>query len=188
MKWHGDDYQRRFDDLAASGMNVHGEADFVSTLEPSSVLDAGCGTGRVAIELARRGVEVVGVDADGSMLATARREAPGIEWVEHDLTTLALGRSFDVVVLAGNVPLFTRNGTEAALVAGCARHLRLGGALVAGFQLDRGYTLAAYDGHCHDAGLTLSTRYATWDREPWWSDSTYAVSVHRRAAARAEPA
>jgi len=153
-------------------------------LEPSTVLDAGCGTGRVAIELDRRGVSVVGVDADRSMLDTARRDAPHIEWIEHDLTTLDLARTFDVVVLAGNVPLFTPKGTEGALVAGCARHVVVDGALVAGFQLDRGYSIDAYDRCCEGAGLTLSTRYATWDREPWSSDSAYAVSVHRPTAMR----
>src|SRR5581483_942807 len=109
--WDGDDYQRRFDALAAAGHDVHGEADFVMSLGPASVLDAGCGTGRVAIELARRGVDVVGVDVDPGMLATARSRAPEITWVEADLTTLDLGRTFDVVVLAGNVPLFTPPGT-----------------------------------------------------------------------------
>jgi len=39
----GDAYQARFDRLAASGLDVHGEADFIVSLEPapSSVLDAG---------------------------------------------------------------------------------------------------------------------------------------------------
>ena len=50
--WDGEAYQRRFDELAASGVHVHGEADFVDRFAPSSVLDAGCGTGRVAAELA----------------------------------------------------------------------------------------------------------------------------------------
>ena len=96
--------------LAASGVHVHGEADFVTGLGPASVLDAGCGTGRVAIELARRGVEVVGVDADPSMVATALRLAPDLTWVTSDLADLDLGRRFDVVVLAGNVPLFDPAG------------------------------------------------------------------------------
>lgn len=42
-----------------------GEADFVAHLEPTTLLDAGCGTGRVAIELAGRGVEIVGVAGTG---------------------------------------------------------------------------------------------------------------------------
>ncbi len=183
MAWEGDDYQRRFDALAASGKDVHGEVAFLMTLTPASVLDAGCGTGRVAIELARRGVaDVVGVDADESMIATARRLAPELEWIEHDLATVDLGRTFELVVMAGNVPLFTPPATHAALVAGCARHVAGGGGLVAGFQLGRGYELADYDAHCTAAGLTLEVRYATWDAEPFAPGGGYAVSVHTRQA------
>lgn len=178
MSWDGDSYQQRFDALSAQGVDVHGEADFVFAFAPRSVLDAGCGTGRVALELARRGVEVVGVDNDASMLATARKLGPGSSWIEADLTELALERVFDVVVMAGNVPLFTPPGTEAALVARCALHVAPDGVLVAGFQLDRGYGLAAYDAHCRAAGLELSQRFATWDRQPFTADATYAVSVH----------
>jgi O-acetyl-ADP-ribose deacetylase (regulator of RNase III) len=179
VEWEGDDYQARFDRLAATGTDVHGEATFVRAYEPATVLDAGCGTGRVAIELARHGIEVVGVDLDASMLATARRRAPELTWVESDLTTLALGRSFDVVVLAGNVPLFTPPGTHAALAAGVARHVAPGGRLVAGFSTDRGYGVHDWDAHTAGAGLTLTERYATWDRAPWDGDGAYAVSVHR---------
>src|SRR5271163_1689841 len=102
----GEAYQTRFDRLAAQGVDVHGEASLVLSFEPTSVLDAGCGTGRVAGELARRGVEVVGVDVSASMIAEARRRAPDQLWLEDDLSTLDLGRHFDVVVMAGNVPLF----------------------------------------------------------------------------------
>ncbi len=178
--WEGDEYQARFDRLAASGTDVHGEATFIRSYDPSSVLDAGCGTGRVAIELARHGIEVVGADADESMLATARRAAPTIGWVQADLTELDLGRTFDLVVMAGNVPLFTPPGTEAALVAGVARHVADGGLLVAGFSLDRGYSAPTYDEHATAAGLTLVERFATWDRAPWSPGDAYAVSVHRR--------
>ena len=182
MSWQGDDYQARFDSLAASGVDVHGEVAFLLGLDPApaSVLDAGCGTGRVAIELARRGMAVAGVDVDESMLATARKAAPAIDWYEHDLATFDLGRTFAVVVMAGNVPLFTPPGTQGAIVAGCARHLSTGGALVSGFQLGRGYALDEYDTHCSAAGLTLAERYATWDREPFLpGGGDYAVSVHR---------
>ena len=176
--WQGDDYQARFDQLAASGTDVHGEATFVASLDPAprTVLDAGCGTGRVAIELARRGFDVVGVDLDASMLATARQRAPELEWVEADLTTLDLGRTFDVVVLAGNVVLFTAPGTEHDLMARCAAHVAPGGALVTGFQL-RAYGVDHLDSDV--APLRLVERYRTWEREPWQPGGDYAVSVHR---------
>ena len=179
MRWDGDDYQRRFDELASSGVDVHGEATFVMRWSPGSVLDAGCGTGRVAIELARRGVEVVGVDVDASMLDTARANGPDVEWHRHDLTSLDLGRTFDVVVLAGNVPLFTPPGTHRALVGGCTRHVATDGVLIAGFQLDREYGIEAYDADCAAAGLELAERFSTWAGDPFAPSDTYAVSVHR---------
>lgn len=180
MAWEGESYQERFDALAAAGTDVHGEAGFVSKLSPASVLDAGCGTGRVAIELARRGVPVVGVDSDASMLATARSRGPTVTWIQADVTTLDLGQVFDVVVMAGNVPLFTPPGTQAALVAGGARHVAPGGALVVGFQLGRGYELDEFDRHCAAAGLVPDGRWATWARERFPGDGSYAVSLHRR--------
>jgi ubiquinone/menaquinone biosynthesis C-methylase UbiE len=173
--WNGAEYQRRFDSLAESGMDVHGEATFVRAFAPKTVLDAGCGTGRVAIELARHGIEVVGADVDESMLAFAREHAPDITWVRSDLAELDLGRTFDVVVMAGNVPLFTAPGTQGELVRGVARHV--GNVLIAGFSLDRGYTVEEYDEHCAQAGLRLVERFATWDREEF-RNGNYAVSVH----------
>lgn len=176
--WDGEDYQRRIE-AGVADKDPHGEVAFVQRYSPGDVLDAGCGTGRVAIELSRRGVDVVGVDVDDSMLATARRLDPALTWIRCDLAELDLGRTFDVVVMAGNVLVFTPPGTTAEVVAGCARHLAPGGALVAGFELGRGYDLASYDEEAAAVGLTLAERYATWDRDPFEDTSPYAVSVHR---------
>ena len=75
----GDAYDARWTALAADGANVHGEADLVETLLRQSggtrVLDAGCGTGRVAIELGRRGFSVTGVDAGERNVSAARAHA-----------------------------------------------------------------------------------------------------------------
>lgn len=185
----GDDYDARFTTLAQAGQDVHGEADFVASLGGASVLDAGCGTGRVAIELARRGVDVVGIDLDSAMLAVARRKAPHLPWYEGDIATIELTmleapaqrRLFDAIVLAGNVMIFLVPGSEATVVSNLARHLASGGALVAGFQLiSGGLTLAHYDAYAARAGVVLAERWATWDRQPWSPTSDYAVSVHRR--------
>jgi SAM-dependent methyltransferase len=175
-------YDRRWEEAAAAGQNIHGEADFVEQLGRTSVLDAGCGTGRVAIELARREMDVVGVDVDASMLERARAKDPALTWVHADLAGVDLGRTFDVVVMAGNVMIFLAPGTEAAVVANLARHLAPAGSLVAGFSLEPGrLDLAAYDAHAGAAGLVLAERWATWDRQPF-AGGDYAVSVHRRKA------
>ena len=177
----GDEYDATYERREAAGENVHGEADFVMTFEPKSALDAGCGTGRVGRELARRGVKVAGVDIDAEMLDTARRKGPDVDWRLADLATVELRRAFDVIVMAGNVMIFVEPGAEAAVVANLARHLSPGGVLIAGFQLQPGrLTLAEYDAHAEAAGLALAERWATWDREPWVPGGDYAVSVHKK--------
>jgi hypothetical protein len=100
--------------------------------------------------------------------------------VEVDLTVLDLGRAFALVLLAGNVPLFTPPGTQPALVARCAAHVAAGGHLVAGFSLNRGYDLDHWDADCAATGLQLVERFATWSRDPF-TGGDYAVSVHEPA-------
>ncbi len=152
---------------------------------PRSVLDAGCGTGRVAIELARHGVDVAGVDLDAGFIDEARRKAPAIAWDLGDLATVDLGRTFDLVVLAGNVMIFVAPGTESDVLANLAGHLNPGGRVVAGFQLggelgvsgnDGRLSLDRFDRCAETAGLSVVERFATWDRDPF-AGNDYAVSV-----------
>jgi SAM-dependent methyltransferase len=178
-------YDRRFDDLASAGIDVHGEAALVDSFGPGSVLDAGCGTGRVAIELSRRGHDVVGVDVDPAMLDAARTKAPGLQWVEGDLTDpeLGLGRTFDIVVMAGNVLIFLPPGTQGRAVANAARWLVPGGRLVTGYSIrPGGFGPPEHDALATRAGFVLEDRWSTWDRRPFAAPGGYAVSVHRRAA------
>jgi len=176
----GDEYDESYERKAAAGENVHGEADFVMRFSPESVLDAGCGTGRIARELARRGVDVVGVDLDETMLSTARRKAPALTWHCADLAAIDLGRTFDVILLAGNVMIFLTPGTEAAVVANLVKHLAPGGRRVAGFSLRPGQlTVEEYQRIVAAAGPSLEELWSTWDREPWGPNADYQLSVHR---------
>ncbi len=67
------------------------------------VLDAGCGTGALAVEAARRGAHVVAIDLAGTLVSLAGERMPGdlgsghIEWRVGDMTDPALG-TFDHVV------------------------------------------------------------------------------------------
>ena len=177
----GRTYQERIDAVAKTGVDMHGEASLVRSFYPTSVLDAGCGTGRVAIELARHHIKVLGVDVDESMIAEARRLAPELEWIQADLAALSLDRRFDVVVLAGNVPLFCRESSRSALIQACASHTASGGVMVVGFQLNRGYRLEDFDAALKNTDMSLSDRWSTWSREPFSDDSDYVVTVFRRA-------
>ena len=189
----GEEYAARFAALAARGEDVHGEATFVHGLvDPGSrILDAGCGTGRVAIRLDRLGHTVVGVDVDASMLAVARREAPSLAWLEGDLAHLpdgvAADAPYDAVVMAGNVVPLLAEDTLPAVVTGLAGLLRPGGLLVAGFGLDAGHLppgcpvtpLAEYVAATTAAGLTAVDRFSTWQAGPFDEAESYVVTVHR---------
>lgn len=193
------EYAARFERLARDGSDVHGEATRVAALASpgSRVLDAGCGTGRVAIELHRRGYDCVGVDVDESMLDMARAAQPEMPWHQADLAALDLIgpptvlAQFDVVVAAGNVIPLLASGSEPEVIRRMALHLRTDGLLVAGFGLDAAhlpipevpFTIEQYDAWCADAGLTGVHRWSTWEGGSFAdSDGGYAVSVHRRPA------
>ena len=185
----GDDYDAKFAAFERTGEDVHGEANFVASFGVSSILDAGCGTGRVAIELARRGFEVAGVDRDPEMLRVAREKAPYLAWHLQDLASMELNdqpaskwpRLFEAIIVAGNVMIFLDPNTEAAVLTNLARYLAPGGLLVAGFQLmANGLGLDRYDACAALAGFELIERWSTWNRDPWSQGSSYAVSVHRR--------
>lgn len=173
----GTSYDEAFQELAASGVDVHGEASFVDRLlaPASRVLDAGCGTGRVAVELSRRGHEVVGVDSDASMLEVAR-QLPGT-WLLQDLGLLAVEGSFDLVLMAGNVVVFLAPGTEAAVLAELASALRPGGLLVSGWRTDR-LPVPSYDVLVGVAFEPVD-RFSTWNRAPLAEDSAWCVAVDR---------
>jgi SAM-dependent methyltransferase len=191
----GERYAERFASLAAAGHDVHGEASLCATLVTAGarILDAGCGTGRVAVRLSELGYDCVGIDNDISMLDVARRASDAVRWVRHDLAGIAdlsdldLGPPFDLVVAAGNVIPLLSPGTEATVVAGIADRLRPDGVLVAGFGLaashlpldDAPFGLTDYDVWCKNAGLELARRLASWDGAPY-DDGPYAVSVHTR--------
>jgi SAM-dependent methyltransferase len=186
---YADRYADRFEAMAARGEDVHGEAGLVAgMLAPgSTVLDAGCGTGRVGRRLHELGYTVVGVDADDRMVDVARRRSPGPRWEVADLAELDLGESFDLVVMAGNIVPFLPAGSLGRAMRRIGSHLVEGGAVVCGYGLDaenvpKGVPLvplADYDAACEAAGLHLEERFDGWDGAPYTA-AGYAVSVHRR--------
>ena len=98
-----------------------GEAELICANAPAtaSVLDLGCGTGRVARGLVERGLEVVGVDQSAEMLA----HADGFETVHAPIAGLDLGRRFDVVLLASHLVNTPDDAERRGILATAARHL-----------------------------------------------------------------
>ena len=86
--------------------NTKKEVDFILQelkLPPgSNILDIGCGTGRHALELARRGYLVTGVDISSGMLAQAEKEAKKsdvkLELIHADATRFKSNKLFDTAI------------------------------------------------------------------------------------------
>lgn len=96
------------------------------------VLDVGCGPGRHAHELARRGLVVHGIDVSQRFVDLATEGAPpGATFERLDARRLAFDAEFDVVICLcqGAFGLMTANGDDEVVLAAMARALRPGGRL-----------------------------------------------------------
>jgi len=92
------------------------------------LLDAGCGTGALAIAAAERGAEVVAIDVSEGLVEVARRRAPArlaIDWQVGDMLDPGLGR-FDHVVLMDSLIHYPLEDIIAALAGLAARAPRIG--------------------------------------------------------------
>ena len=95
-----------------------------------SVLDLGCGTGRVALHLARRGHEVLGVDLEPKLIGelNARAEDLPATATVGDAASLDLGREFALALAPMQLVQLLATETErVACLRGIAAHLAPGG-------------------------------------------------------------
>jgi SAM-dependent methyltransferase len=104
-----------------------GEAPIVHAAVPpgASILELGCGTGRILRPLAELGHPVLGVDESAGMLA----RAAGLPTVCSPIETLRLDRTFGAVLLASTM-INTEPVQRRAFLATCGRHVGPGGVVV----------------------------------------------------------
>ena len=177
-------YVERFRTMAAEGADLHGEARLVDAMlgRGGRVLDAGCGPGRVGGRLHELGHTVVGVDLDPELIAAARQDHPGPDWLVADLSELDLAAAgvdggFDVIVCAGNVMAFLDPSTRREVLRRFARHLAEDGRAVVGFGVDRDYDVEEFLADVATVGLQVQVRLSTWDLRPFGPDSDFIVAV-----------
>ena len=117
-----------------------GECDFIEREiggeKTRRILDIGCGTGRHAIELAKRGYQVLGVDLSESQLARARQKAEAlgvtVRFQREDARTLTFAGEFDVAIMLceGAFPLMETDAMNFRILQNAARALKPGGKLI----------------------------------------------------------
>lgn len=127
------------------------------------VLDVGCGPGRHAVELARRGIATHGVDISHRFVDVARQAAAdagcgdSATFERLDARNLPFDGEFDAAICLcqGAFGMMRADGDDAAVLAGIARALRPGGRLALtafnAYFAVRYHTDAAFDA---DAGVS----------------------------------
>jgi SAM-dependent methyltransferase len=133
------DYARTYDGESFT-RGTQGEVDFVeaelSGDRSKRILDVGCGTGRHAVELARRGYAVTGIDLSESQLARARGKAREagvtVEFLRRDARDFRFDEPFDLVLMIceGAFPLMETDEMNFAILGCAARSLVDGGKLI----------------------------------------------------------
>jgi SAM-dependent methyltransferase len=132
--WFGPGYLALYDDTLRE--RTPAEIDQLEALLllrlPLRILDLPCGQGRHAIELARRGYEVTGVDLSPYLLGVAkvRAEAAGVEvrWLEGDMRRPVAGETFGLVLnLFTSFGYFHDAGDDRLVVQAAASMLEPGG-------------------------------------------------------------
>jgi SAM-dependent methyltransferase len=105
----------------------------IEGFDARSVLDLGCGTGVLALLLAERGVDVIGVDPARASLDVARAK-PGAErvtWIHGDASAIPPSTVVDAVTMTANVAqVFLSDEAWLATLAAAHRALRPGGRLI----------------------------------------------------------
>lgn len=117
-----------------------GEIDFyreliqVTRTISGNVLEIACGTGRVALQLAKMGVEVTGFDLSPELLGIARGKSAGIQnvhWEVGDMRSFDLGQIFGLVIIPGHSFQFMLTPDDQVACLDCIkRHLSPEGMLV----------------------------------------------------------
>lgn len=117
-----------------------GEVDFIEHEiaydKSAKILDIGCGTGRHAIELAKRGYSVTGIDLSASQLARARTKAEAanvhVEFKEANARSLTYNAQFDAVLIlcGGAFPLMETDEMNFDILKNASNALKNNGVLV----------------------------------------------------------
>ena len=140
-RWYEELYEDFADyDKESYTQSTRSEVDFVEGEigrdHSQRILDVGCGSGRHALELTRRGYAVVGIDLSESMLAQGRKiakfESLTVDLIQRDARKLNYQEEFDTVIMLceGAFSLMEEDEMDRLILANAFRALRTNGKLI----------------------------------------------------------
>jgi SAM-dependent methyltransferase len=186
----GADDQKTPDDSPVGlylAIGTEGEPELIHSVIPAgaTVLDLGCGVGRIAHPLIRLGHPVVAVDESAEMLAYVR----GAETVRSKIEDLDIDRTFDCVLLMSNLVNTKFPAQRAAFLSTCRRHVAPDGLVLIErydpkLRIQEGISDGVYGG----VGITLERRgeggrgswkltYTHPDGRTWTQEGTGSPTV-----------
>lgn len=181
----------RFYDTVYASKDYAAEAAYVVRLlgaygprAPRSLLELGAGTGRLAVELARSGLRVLGIDASSEMVerANERRRQLGAEEISFltaDATRFRAERRFDAVIACFHVLNYmTTPQALAAAFATAAVHLEPGGLFL--FDSWHGPAVRAQGPETRVRDLVVEGKPVVRVAEPHHDPTRQTVDVHYR--------
>jgi SAM-dependent methyltransferase len=129
---YGARWAENYDEWHAGMMDDDGAVVTLAELaDGGPLLEFGVGTGRLAVPLADKGHDVVGVDVSEDMLAQLAHKSDAVTRVVGDMTTVRLQREFAVVYIAFNsIFVLPSQQAQVELFRNAAAHLRPGGRFV----------------------------------------------------------
>lgn len=96
-EWNAALYDNKHDFVAEYGKGL---LEFVPENNNQSILDLGCGTGILTVQLKKLAEVVIGVDSSGSMIKRAQQQYPDIKFIVSDALALPFVEQFDVELAA----------------------------------------------------------------------------------------
>ena len=126
--WNADGYSKDFSFVPQYGLGAMSMVDEGSGI----AVDLGCGNGALTEELAKKGYRAIGVDASPEMLALARRDHPGTEFVLADALDFTLEEKADVIFSNSVIHWIDRDKQE-ALARNISAQMKKGGMFVCEF-------------------------------------------------------
>ncbi len=161
-------------DRLTEDVDYAGWADFIESAflkfgeKPERILELGCGTGNLTLEMARRGYDLIGLDLSVDMLGCAsqksREAGRNILFINQDMRKFALHGPVDSVICTlDSLNYLTRPGDLEKVFRRVNRYLRPGGLFI--FDINSAYKLRRW--------VPSQTFYDLGQEITWIWNSTY---------------